>query len=90
LIVVFLQQIWDDRLAQPVRQKLSDLDLMQMTEEEKRTFTREHKIKPGIQNGWLQLPGIELFLMFPKDELHQWLLGVFGDHIVPAVVYRYI
>lgn len=27
--------------------------------------------------------------MFPKDELHQWLLGVLGDHIIPAIVFKY-
>jgi hypothetical protein len=28
-------------------------------------------------------------LSAPKDELNQWYLGLFGDHIVPAVLYRY-
>ena len=31
----------------------------------------------------------ELFVSAPKDELHQFYLGLFGDHIVPAVFYRY-
>jgi hypothetical protein len=78
----------ENRLAEPVRNALEKLEISQMTLEEKQKFTREYKIKPGIENGWLKVPGIELFLMFPKDELHQWLLGLFGDHIVPAVVYR--
>ena len=25
----------------------------------------------------------------PKDELHQWCIGLYGEHIIPAVVYRY-
>ena len=25
----------------------------------------------------------------PKDELHQWFIGLDGEHIVPAIVYRY-
>jgi hypothetical protein len=27
----------------------------------------------------------------PKDELHQWFIGfqVYGEHIIPAIVYHY-
>ena len=25
----------------------------------------------------------------PKDELHQWFIGLYGEHIVPAIVHRY-
>jgi hypothetical protein len=46
-----------------------------------------HRFLP--RNAWLLVPFFELFLSAPKDELHQWYLGLFGDHIVPAVLYRY-
>jgi hypothetical protein len=26
---------------------------------------------------------------FPKDKLHQWLIGLDGEHIIPAIVHRY-
>jgi hypothetical protein len=41
-----------------------------------------------LRNAWRLVPFFELFLSAPKDELHQWYLGLFGDHIVPAVLYR--
>ncbi len=25
----------------------------------------------------------------PKDELHQWFIGLYVEHIIPAIVYRY-
>ncbi len=46
-----------------------------------------HRLLP--RNAWQLVPFFELFLSAPKDELHQWYLGLFGDHIVPAVLYRY-
>jgi hypothetical protein len=46
-----------------------------------------HRLLP--RNAWRLVPFFELFLSAPKDELHQWYLGLFGDHIVPAVLYRY-
>ena len=45
-----------------------------------------HRLLP--RNAWQLVPFFELFLSAPKDELHQWYLGLFGDHIVPAVLYR--
>ena len=46
-----------------------------------------HRLLP--RNAWRLVPFFELFLSAPKDELHQWYLGLFGDHIVPTVLYRY-
>ncbi len=46
-----------------------------------------HRLLP--HNAWLLVPFFELFLSAPKDELHQWYLGLFGDHIVPALFYCY-
>jgi hypothetical protein len=25
----------------------------------------------------------------PKDELHQWFIGLYGEQIIPAIVHRY-
>ena len=30
----------------------------------------------------------EIFLKMPKDELHAWYLGVYGEHIIPAIIHR--
>jgi hypothetical protein len=45
-----------------------------------------HRLLP--RNAWRLVPFFE-FLSAPKDELHQWYLGLVGDHIVPTVLYRY-
>ena len=46
-----------------------------------------HKLLP--KNAWLRVKFFELFSSCPKDELHQWYLGLFGEHIIPAIFYRY-
>ena len=46
-----------------------------------------HKLWP--KNAWLRVQFFELFASCPKDELHQWYLGLFGEHIIPAIFYRY-
>jgi hypothetical protein len=46
-----------------------------------------HKLSP--KNAWLRVRFFELFSSCPKDELHQWYLGLFGEHIIPAIFYRY-
>ncbi len=49
----------------------------------------------GLRHRLLQRPAwrlvlfFELFISAPNDELHQWYLVLFGDHIVPAVLYHY-
>jgi hypothetical protein len=30
-----------------------------------------------------------VFTSCPIDELHQWFLGLYDEHIVPAIAYRY-
>jgi hypothetical protein len=47
----------------------------------------ERRLRP--LNAWRLIPFFELFMSCPKDELHQWYLGLFGDHIVPDILYRY-
>ena len=47
-----------------------------------------HKLWPN--NAWLRVLFFELFSSCPKDELHQWYLGLFGEHIIPAIFYRYM
>ena len=46
-----------------------------------------HKLFPP--NAWMKLTDFNVLTSCPKDELHQWFLGLFGEHIIPAVVHRY-
>ena len=46
-----------------------------------------HKLFPP--NSWMKLKGFNILASCPKDELHQWFLGLYGEHIIPAMVHRY-
>ncbi len=45
-----------------------------------------HKLFP--RNAWMKLTDFNILTSCPKDELHQWFLGLYGEHIVPAMVHR--
>jgi hypothetical protein len=30
-----------------------------------------------------------ILLSCPEDALHQWFIGLYSEHIIPAIVYRY-
>jgi hypothetical protein len=85
-----LQERWRNRLLSEIKEALQTADPTSMTKEERLKFKQDWKINLVTNNGWLDIPDIELFQMFPKDELHHWWLGLFGDHIIPAIIYRYI
>ncbi len=46
-----------------------------------------HKLFPP--NAWMRLTDFDVLTSCPKDELHQWFLGLYGEHIIPAMVHRY-
>ena len=46
-----------------------------------------HKLFPP--NSWMKVLHFNVLTSCPKDELHQWFLGLYGEHIIPAIVYRY-
>ncbi len=48
-----------------------------------------HKLFPA--NAWMKLTDFNVLTSCPKDEpeLHQWFLGLYGEHIIPAMVRRY-
>ena len=46
-----------------------------------------HKLFPP--NAWMKILNFDVLTSCPKDELHQWFIGLYGEHIVPAIVYRY-
>ena len=46
-----------------------------------------HKLFPP--NAWMKVTDFNVLTSCPKDELHQWFLGLYGEHIIPAMVHRY-
>ncbi len=46
-----------------------------------------HKLFPP--NAWMKVLHFNVLTSCPKDELHQWFIGLFGEHIIPAIVHRY-
>ncbi len=46
-----------------------------------------HKLFPP--NAWMKLTDFNVLTSCPKDELHQWFLRLYGEHIIPAIVHRY-
>jgi hypothetical protein len=51
----------------------------------------EAKLKCKIRpyNAYFKAKGFEAFSEVPREELHQFLLGVMGDYIIPGTVYEY-
>jgi hypothetical protein len=46
-----------------------------------------HKLFPP--NAWMKVLHFNVFTSCPKDELHQWFIGLYGEHIIPDIVHRY-
>ncbi len=46
-----------------------------------------HKLFPP--NAWMKVLHFNVLTSCPKDELHQWLIGLCSEHIIPAIVHRY-
>ena len=46
-----------------------------------------HKLFPP--NAWMKVLHFNVLTSCPKDELYQWFIGLFGEHIIPAIVHRY-
>ena len=51
----------------------------------------EAKLKSKIRpyNAYFKANGLELYSSVPREELHQFLLGLLGDYIIPGTVYEY-
>ncbi len=49
----------------------------------------EHRLRHKLfhPNAWMKLTDFNLLTSCPKDELHQWFLGLYGKHIIPAMVH---
>ena len=46
-----------------------------------------HKLFPP--NASMKVLHFNVLTSCPKDELHQWFIGLYGEHIIPAIVHRY-
>jgi hypothetical protein len=46
-----------------------------------------HKLFPP--NAWMKDLHFNVLTSCPKDEFHQCFFGLFGEHIIPAIMHRY-
>ncbi len=46
----------------------------------------KHKLRP--ENAYFKAEEFEIVLSAPKEELHQFLIGLYGDHLLPATMYE--
>ena len=51
----------------------------------------EKKLKTKIcpLNAYFKAQGLDLYRSIPREELHQFLVGLYGDYIIPSTVYEY-
>lgn len=52
---------------------------------------KELKTKLCPENAYFKVAseGFDLYKAIPREELHQFLIGLYGDYIIPASVYEY-
>jgi hypothetical protein len=46
----------------------------------------KHKLLPD--NAYFKAEGFDAILSAPKEELHQLLIGLYGEHLLPATMYE--
>jgi hypothetical protein len=46
----------------------------------------KHKLRPD--NAYFKAKDFDVILSAPKEELHQLLLGLYGEHLLPATMYE--
>ena len=46
----------------------------------------KHKLRP--ENAYFKAQDFEVILSAPKEELHQFFIGLYGDHLLPATMYE--
>jgi hypothetical protein len=46
----------------------------------------KHKLRPD--NAYFKAVNFDVILSAPKEELHQLLLGLYGEHLLPATMYE--
>ena len=54
-------------------------------------YPRVHKMEADLRhklfppNAWMKVLHFNVLTSCPKDELHQWFIGLFGEHIILAI-----
>jgi hypothetical protein len=56
------------------------------TQVEKLVFSLKHKIRPD--NAYYKAEDFDVILSAPKEELHQLLIGLYSEHLLPATMYE--
>ncbi len=56
----------------------------QVLEEQRRLM---HKLTP--ENAYFKAKNFDHIACAPKEELHQFLIGLYGEHILPATLHEY-
>ncbi len=46
----------------------------------------KHKIRPD--SGYFKAKGFDVILSAPKEELHQLLIGLYGEHLLPVTMHE--
>jgi hypothetical protein len=56
------------------------------TQVEKLVWILKHKLQQD--NAYFKAQGFDAILSAPKEELHQLLIGLYGEHLLPATMYE--
>ncbi len=56
-------------------------------EQEKRCL--KHTGKLTTENAYFKAKDFDHIACAPKEELHQFLIGLYGEHILPATLHKY-
>ena len=46
----------------------------------------KHKLRP--ENAYFKAQDFDVILSAPKEELRQFFIGLYGDHLLPATLYE--
>jgi hypothetical protein len=58
-------------------------------------YAQVHKTEAKLRhkqfppNSWMKVLHFNVLTSCPKDELNQWFIRLYSEHIIPAIVYRY-
>jgi hypothetical protein len=67
---------------------MSDIlsDILHVFQVAKLVRLLKHKVRP--ENAYFKAQDFDAILSAPKKELHQFLIGLYSDHLLPATMYE--
>ena len=90
------QTNWPNRMVEPVLEDLKKTpsELEKEGKGDLKLLAKTLKLSHFEEPQWLRIIGpdekiMQIFHMCPRDELHQWFVGVVGDYLFPAIIHRY-